>query len=194
MRLRSSILVACMLVVPGLAMFSHKVPAGARRQLRQGLWEPLGAALADALGLGGGMAEAMPRPTPPVEPAMPALTGQPTPTEPPAAAVIEPIFAPPAPASVPPLGERGADRATLEATLLACGATDVEWGPDGGAEGLHRCSCRMPAEPTGQLQRVFQASGPDAIAALEALVDQVTAWSSRHGAAPAPGAAPRRTR
>lgn len=183
-----------MLVVPALAMFSHKVPADARRQLRRMLWAPVGAALADAVGLGGGTADALPRPGPPVDPVMPALTGQVAPAEPSPPPAIEPIFAPRAPARAPALGERAADRATLEATLLACGATDVEWGPDGAAEGLHRCSCRMPADPTGQLQRVFQASGADTLAALQALVDQVTAWSSRHGSAAPPGAAARRTR
>ena len=52
----------------------------------------------------------------------------------------------------------------------------------------------MPAEPTGQLERVFQASGPDAITALEALVGQVTAWSARQGTAAASGPAARRNR
>jgi hypothetical protein len=215
MRLRSSILVACMLVVPALAMFSHKVPAGARRQLRQSLWEPLGAVLADAVGLGGGTAEAVPRQAPPDGAAIPAVTGPVAPAEAPRAAAIEPIFAAPPPADPPPqtvpgiptttpgpvgdaatvrAGEPLADRAALEATLRACGATEVEWGQDGEGDGLHRCSCRMPAGPTGQLQRVFQASGTDAIGALRALVGQVTEWSSRHGSAAAAGPAARRNR
>ena len=215
-----------MLVVPALAMFSHKVPAAARRQLRQGLWEPLVAALSDAVGLGGG-ADAAPRRSAQDGPALAAAnvpapaTPTVTSTEVPAAAAIEPIFATPHPASAPsaahppPLPSPGmptlatgavrdappvaadapgADRAALEARLRACGATEVEWGPAGEGDGLQRCSCRIPAEPTGQLHRVFQASGPDALAALQALVDQVTAWSSRHGTATAPGTAAGRSR
>lgn len=218
MRLRSSILVACMLVVPALAMFSHKLPPGARRHLRQGLWEPLGAALADAIGIGGGAPEALPRRPAPDGAALPALPPPVAPTEVVPAAAIEPIFAAPSRAAAPPIAPPpspgtpapapdaggdapairphapAADRAALEATLRACGATEVEWGPDGAGEGLQRCSCRMPAEPSGQLQRVFQASGPDALGALRALVDQVTAWSSRHGPAEAPAATVRRSR
>lgn len=202
-----------MLVVPGLAMFSHKVPAGTRRQLRESLWQPLGAALAEAVGLGGGAAAPAPRPPSLGAAAIPAAAVPATSAAAPAAAAIEPIFAAAAPASVPPSappppppppaggdaptaradGPR-ADRATLEATLRACGASGVEWEPGAEGDGLLRCLCRMPAEPTGQLERVFQASGPDAITALEALVGQVTAWSARQGTAAASGPAARRNR
>lgn len=196
-----------MLVVPALAMFSHKVPAGTRRLLRESLWQPLGAALAEAVGLGVGAAAPAPRPPSSGAAAIPAAAGPATSAVAPAAAAIEPIFAAAAPASAPPpspppggdapmarADSPHADRATLEATLRACGATGVEWEPDAQRDGLHRCVCRMPAEPTGQLERVFQASGPDAITALEALVGQVTAWSARQGTAAASGPAARRNR
>jgi hypothetical protein len=41
MKLRTGILLACLLVVPLLAMFSHKIPRSLRDQWRRHVWQPL---------------------------------------------------------------------------------------------------------------------------------------------------------
>lgn len=82
-----------------------------------------------------------------------------------------------------------AGRESLEARLRALGATSIDWTPAQGGDGLHRCSCRIPADPTGQLQRVFQSAAADPVAALDNLVGQVTAWSMRTKAVPGGGVA-----
>jgi hypothetical protein len=40
-------------------------------------------------------------------------------------------------------------------------------------------SCRVAVDPAGELQRVFQAAGDDASAALGRLVSEVEAWKYR---------------
>ena len=41
MKLRTGVLLACLLVVPLLAMFSHKIPRSLRDQWRRHVWQPL---------------------------------------------------------------------------------------------------------------------------------------------------------
>jgi hypothetical protein len=50
--------------------------------------------------------------------------------------------------------------------------------------GLHRCSCRVAADPSGQLQRVFQSSGRDPAAAMQQLLEQVEVWKERIASSP----------
>ena len=147
MKLRSALLIACLIVVPLLAMVSHKIPAATRAAVRKKLWSPIVRALSPAA----------------VQPATaePAA-GEPTPS-------IDPFSKPweqtaPSPPTAPP---------------PTMGATQIDWTPAQGGDGLHRCSCRIPAEPTGQLHRVFQAAAADPLVALDNLFGQVSAWSMR---------------
>jgi hypothetical protein len=49
---------------------------------------------------------------------------------------------------------------------------------------MHRCSCRVAADPSGQLQRVFQSSGRDPVVAMQQLLGQVEAWKERIASSP----------
>ncbi len=220
MKLRSALLIACLIVVPLLAMFSHKVPTATRAAIRERLWDPMIRPLASALGLGAPsptspaprQATASPPPDCPVGSMKEAFPGTPrafastasaaTDVGPPAADPLKPLQ--PARASglrepdaaiagntLQPAILLGSDdslpiggatgRELLEARLRALGATRIDWTPGQGGDGLHRCSCRIPAEPSGQLHRIFQAAATDPVAALDNLVGQVTAWSMRSG-------------
>lgn len=197
MKLRSALLIACLIVVPLLAMFSHKVPTASRAAIRERFWQLMIRPLASALGLSATsptcpaprQAAASPPPDRPVgavEEAFPgpprAFAGSgPTSTDrgPPAADPLKPLK----PA-------RATGRESLEARLRALGATRIDWTPGQGGDGLHRCSCRIPAEPSGQLHRIFQAAATDPVAALDNLVGQVTAWSMRSGGTQASPAMP----
>lgn len=216
MKFRSALLIACLIVVPLLAMVSHKVPAATRTAIRERLWDPMIA----AVGLGSptplrpsqrqasslpksadpGVTAAEAIPAPPAALAgagsaaadiAPSTTVRGEPLEQPSVPLgraPDPAFAA---TTLPPAILHGADdslpigggtgRESLEARLRALGATKIDWTPGQGGDGLHRCSCRIPAEPTGQLHRVFQASAADPVAALDNLVGQVTAWSMRTG-------------
>jgi hypothetical protein len=197
MKLRSALLIACLIVVPLLAMFSHKVPTATRSAIRERLWDPMIRPLASALGLGD---------APPTSLAPRQATVSPPPADPlqsfqPAQAPgqLEPDVAIAGKAPPPaillgsddslPIGV-AAGRESLEARLRALGASRIDWTPSQGVDGLHRCSCRIPAEPTGQLHRVFQAAATDPVAALDNLVGQVTAWSMRSGGTAASPAMP----
>jgi hypothetical protein len=199
MKLRSALLIACLIVVPLLAMFSHKVPTATRSAIRERLWDPMIRPLASALGL-----SAPPPTSPPPRQATASLpTADPSqPLQPSQALGLgEPDVAiagkAPPPAillgsedSLPIGGATG--RESLEARLRALGATRIDWTPGQGGDGLHRCSCRIPAEPSGQLHRIFQAAATDPVAALDNLVGQVTAWSMRSGGTAASPAMPLR--
>ena len=176
MKVRTSVLVVCMTVVPALAMFSHHVPAGLRDAARRHLWEPVVAWLRPAEDA----VAALPEPPPPT--ADQATATSPT-SEPPAqvaAAAPLPVAAGEPPATVAP---SAADR------LAALGAVAVEVRPLEGVAGMHVASCRVAMDAAGQLHRVFQAPGPDPAAATAALAGQVAAWRERmasRAAAPAP--------
>ena len=75
-------------------------------------------------------------------------------------------------------------RRVVEERLAALGAISFDCQPLQGTDGVHRCSCRVAADPTGQLQRVFQSSGPDPVSAMSTLLDQVTAWKQRIASRP----------
>ena len=154
MKVRVSVLVVCMTVVPGLAMFSHHVPVGLRQAVRQHLWQPVADWLQPAETSGGveavvdvgveagAEAEADPGTTPPEAPAAPAS---------------------------PPAADR----------LAALGAVAIDVRPLDGVAGMHVASCRVAMDAAGQLHRVFQAPGSDPGAATAALADQVEAWRDR---------------
>lgn len=229
MKLRSLLLVSCMLVVPALAMFSHWIPNEFRAATRR----VFAAATSGWLGT---PAEAGTVPTAPTTPApaQPATSGYPAAAAglmpaatapsatvpsttapglapaatglPPAAAgapvasaSLLPVGTPPAAAAepaAPPLVAQLADRTRqardqqgIEAQLKSAGAVSFDCQPLPGSEGLYSSSCRVPVDATGQLQRVFQASGQDPGSASAALLEQVMAWRQRAATQPPPTAA-----
>ena len=218
MKLRSLLLVSCMLIVPALAMFSHLIPAEVRAAARHSF----ATATSDWLGT---PAEARTIPPPAAalpqaaaQPALPVHGGEtlgflptatvPKPTAtglPPAATGLPPaatggpaaVANPPLPVgaapepTTPPLVTQLADRTrqlreqqareqqAIEAQLKSAGAVSFDCQPLPGSEGLFSSSCRVPVDATGQLQRVFQASGHDPGTASAALLAQVAAWRQR---------------
>lgn len=63
--------------------------------------------------------------------------------------------------------------------LVSLGAVSVETGVVASETGMHRCSCRVSADPTGQLQRVFQTTDHDPSKAMLNLLEQVESWKYR---------------
>lgn len=92
-------------------------------------------------------------------------------------AAAQPATEPAQVAVVPPSsGPSADDSANATHTRLASlGAVAIECRPLPGNAG-HLASCRVPVDPEGQLQRVFQAQGLDADAALRELAGAVSAW------------------
>ena len=230
MKLRSLLLVSCMLVVPALAMFSHLIPtefrAAARRSFAAATsgWlgtpaeagivaslpaSPTAPSQPEAAGTqtaATGMKPVAAAPSPAsaaLAPAAtglpPAATGAPTattsllPAGTPSAATAEPAT----PALVAQLADRtrqardqqARDQKEIEAQLAAVGAVSFDCQPLPGSNGLYSSSCRVPVDATGQLQRVFQASGHDPGSASAALLEQVMAWRQRVTSQPPAAAA-----
>ncbi|NDC62465.1 MAG: hypothetical protein EBZ59_00395 [Planctomycetia bacterium] len=196
MKFRSCLLFACMIVVPLLAMFSHRIPPEFRQAVRDRAWEPARRSLAAALDVESPAAASRdgfpPQPTaavvanPADEPARVDVAG--TPQAPGGLRddltgglrVAGPAVAPATVSSPSAVAtEEVRTRRNVEDRLAALGAISFDCQPLQGGEGIHRCSCRMAADPTGQLQRVFQSSGPDPISAMTSLLDQVTTWKER---------------
>lgn len=103
MTFRTCILLACMLVVPGLAMFSHRLPVELRATLRQQVWVPVQGAVhatAKALSLTSDPPPAAASPV--VAAATPVLTTTPAAVTPAAAPAPPSAPRPPTPASLSP--------------------------------------------------------------------------------------------
>jgi hypothetical protein len=195
MRFRALLLVACMLVVPLLAMFSHHIPAEIRAAMRRNLR----VTLADWLGR---TAEAGP-PTPVADrsgaqvatkidratsavvatsAADPATAG----LRPVAETASDPVVPPPSVTRLADRSRQARDQLSIESQLKDLGAVSFDCQPLPGGGGLHSSSCRVPVDASGQLQRVFQATGPDPVAASENLLQQIVAWRQRAAAARPP--------
>jgi hypothetical protein len=82
-----------------------------------------------------------------------------------------------------------ATRAAAERHLAELGAVGFDFTPADAACPRHRCSCRLPADPSGQLQRVFQAADENPEVALGQLLTEVKSWQ-RRSLATAPPTAP----
>jgi hypothetical protein len=209
MKLRALLLLSCMLVVPSLAMFSHLIPAEFRTVARRGFtaatsgWlgtpaeagtaapsaASTSAPLSAGASLDAGLASAATGLRPAATGATPAATGAPAGSH--GLAPVSEAHVARAELATPPLVAQLADRTrqvrdqqardqqAIETQLKAMGAVSFDCQPLPGAEGLHSSSCRVPVDATGQLQRVFQATGHDPNAASAALLEQVTAWRQR---------------
>jgi len=75
--------------------------------------------------------------------------------------------------------------ATVEDRLRELGAVSIACVPLAGGT-IHRCSCRVAADPSGQLQRVFQTSNPDPSVGMRNLLGQVQFWKHRLASMAAP--------
>lgn len=173
MKFRSTVLLACMAIVPLVAMFSHKIPRDWRLRawrLAGGHWahaEPEHSPAEAPAEAPGGSAQAVA--DPPLVPATRAIGDAPE------AMRQTGAITPRATISA----SNGNDEpASVEDQLRALGATAVECVTLAGGT-MHRCSCRVAAEPSGQLQRVFQTSNPDPAVALRNLLGQVHFWKHR---------------
>jgi len=193
MKCRSIILVACMLIVPSLAMFSHKIPAEVRASMRRGLRD----SLAGWIGQPGDAAPPAPLEPPPefwpARAAEPQSSATALTTAAPATGGLAPVSdrtaasvaAPPLVAQLADRSRQARDQHSIESRLKDLGAVSFDCQPLADSAGLYSCSCRVPIDTTGQLQRVFQATGSDPVTAADALLQQVTAWRQRAAAQPA---------
>lgn len=180
MRVRTLLLGACMVIVPLLAMFSHHLPPHLATTARKTLWEPVAE-------WAGWKPEQTARSSPPAatqpeagptSPVAAVVSPQPALSRATAAVMPSPEFAP----------DDAPDRRQLEGRLVQLGATSIGCQPLQGGSGM-LASCRVAVDPAGELQRVFQAAGDDASAALGRLVAEVEAWKHRTAsrASSAPG-------
>lgn len=157
MKLRSAVLLACLAIVPLLAMFSHKIPRD---------WRLLARRLARG--------EAV------------ASTAEPPPIPAPNT-VAEPLPSTRQPPATFPAATGDADGPISVADRLrGLGAVSVECVPLAGGP-LHRCSCRVAADSSGQLQRVFQTSNVDPATGMRNLLGQVQFWKHQLAARTATG-------
>lgn len=165
MKFRTSLLALCMVVVPMLAMFSHLIPAGARRSMRDCVmtwWNaaPRDRSPDDVSSSGGTHPRALSAPVAQPVSQLPgtarSLGGQET--------LVN--------ADPPPLND------SLR-RLSHLGAVAIECVPLPGVAGRHLASCQVPLDPEGQLHRVFQIEGTDADAAVHLLLSDVEDWKRR---------------
>jgi hypothetical protein len=194
MKIRAFVLLSCMLLVPGAAMFSHHIPASFRTTLRTQVWGPAIDTVASSLGLSAatattaaaaplqtGSSGVVAAPATPVQ-AMPTVVLAPHPESQPAGVRVQtgPLWSP-----VSGTADMAGFRHDAEDQLAKLGAVAFECtaSSDGG---LHRCSCRVAADPSGQLQRVFHAAASDPRSAIQNLVGQVISWKERLAGVPPP--------
>lgn len=71
------------------------------------------------------------------------------------------------------------DQADIRRRLRAAGAVAVECHALPGDEVEHLATARVALDADGQLQRVFQATGHDSLAAHRRLLEEITAWRRR---------------
>ncbi|MGI9178245.1 MAG: hypothetical protein ACR2IT_10365 [Pirellulales bacterium] len=169
MKFRSALLFACMLIVPAVAMFSHRLPSGIRASVREAISRTAARWTSPA-----------PSDPTPEEAQAPVLGDQPAMQAAGNAAVpIAPaVAAVPSPASETPHIAEG-DRRQWEEALGRLGAVRLDCRPLPGADGVHVASCGVALDASGQLVRVFHASGNDPAAATRALFDDVAGWKQR---------------
>ena len=153
MKFRSILLIALMVIVPALAMFSHQLPSGMSASVTRFLITPMMGWVASWRGATG-----------------PERGGR--------IARLEPLVEP-APATSAPHSITEADRSIVRERLREMGATEVECRQLSGAAAGHVASCRVALDANGQLQRLFQATGHDSLAAERRLLEEIVAWHGR---------------
>lgn len=183
MKIRSCVLIICMVVVPGLALFSHLTPPAARDLIRRMLGEPLRLgvrSLVEAIPSGAvsvPQAEAMVPTSPEPEPEPLAVASSPPG---PASEPLPPSTAPSSPAAETPRSPaEWAVLGGLRKELASLGATAIDCRPQPGDLAGYVSRCQIGIDPDGQLHRMFHGRGADAPAAMQSLVEQVRAWQTR---------------
>lgn len=176
MKLRSLMLVMCMVVVPFLAMFSHRFPAAVRTKAHELLLSPL-RELVSTVAQATAASQAADSPSAFLAadarlpgPLLAAPTGSTeTGSEPPPLEV----------SNQPAIEAPGRAAAGLAEQLAALGAMRLILDPATAPGQPSRGSCRLPVDDSGQLHRLFQAVGPDEQTVLADLVHQVLRWKQR---------------
>lgn len=174
MKVRSCVLIACMLVVPALALFSHLMPPTVRKMMRKAGSVPPRRAVPVASA--SPASDTVPQPVVTDTPPRPVAVVNPPPVLPLPPVQRLPAERPAPSNDVPRSQAEWSELADLRARLIALGATaiDCKLGPGGGQ--LHTCSCRVAVDTEGQLHRMFHGVGPDATVAMRALLERVEAW------------------
>lgn len=167
MKVRTFLLFACMIVVPGLAMFSHRVPAEVRSATRCALWDPIQtwaehwskANSGETLGVENAAALNTDDPAGPPLERLSGVVGR--------------------GADDSQSGAVGQSAEGAASRLAALGVSAVDCRPFDPQTGRHVASCRVPIDASAQLHRVFQAAGGSPQEAVSSLADQVEAWRDR---------------
>lgn len=169
MKVRTALLFACMVIVPGLAMFSHRVPPEVRTATRCALWDPMLAWVE-----GWSQPRAAGEDEPPADGTFRAAGAD-------TVADAEPAWSPGHHAGVDLSGSNAATPAAPDAheRLVGLGASAIECRSLDSTAGTHVASCRIAMDSSGQLHRVFQAAGPSPAQAVSSLADQVESWRAR---------------
>ncbi|MFM9023730.1 MAG: hypothetical protein ACKON7_00040 [Planctomycetaceae bacterium] len=174
MKIRSSLLVTCLVVVPLIAMFSHRIPPAARAAVGQWLRDVAGGGRAAAATAPPRSARVSPAVEPSVRPAVAAVPAAEVPRVVPVAAIV------PVSSELPAVD---ASAGFSFEQLRVMGAVAIDCRPLPGAGG-HIASCRVPVDGEGQLERVFQAVGADPASAADKLLGDVRSWHRRSTVAP----------
>lgn len=180
MKFRSGLLVACIVVVPLVAMFSHRIPPDAREAVREFLRGAAGESRRPPAPLVVDPAPASPAVMPTVMmEAGPAAVAPVQPASRQNAAVASSDAAergaPPVVAITSHVAVGSAAGSNSIDQLRSLGAVAIECRPLQGSGG-HVASCRMPVDGAGQLERLFQATGLDADSAVTRLLHDVNQW------------------
>lgn len=155
---RTILLVVCMICVPAIALFSHRLPAEIRVTVREAV----------VAGISRCRAAVTTKVTPvarisaAVDSAAAAASDKSSPGV--ALAVA---------ADLAPKAANTAER------LAMLGVTQYECRHLTESSGDHLATCHVPLDAAGQLTRVFQATGPDGEAAVAALLSEVEKWQRR---------------
>ncbi len=188
MRFRSLLMFACMIVVPMLAMFSHKLPPEVRDACSRIVLNPA-IELIESLARPAEAEESDPDLAFAAAPAGPLLAGGTSSTPPQAAALREPSV-PPAPFGQLPQPAAGRQPLSPDQTpvlrrqLAAAGVQRLLIEPAGDGSRSVRGSCRLAVDTEGQLQRLFHANGTTEAETLQRLLEQVGRWNRRLAAQP----------
>jgi len=162
MTFRTTLLAVCMVSVPAVALFSHRVPAGVRASVREGTAAGVAWCRDAVFGPASTVAD---------RGVLPERTGDRSPTREPAGTAD----------AVMPSHQAGPIDNARE-LLAGLGATSLECRPLPGSPGGHVASCTLPLDADGQLLRVFHATGGDPAAAFAALHAEVDQWRRRRSA------------
>lgn len=191
MRFRSLLMFACMIVVPMLAMFSHKLPPQVRDACSRIVLQPA-IQLIESLARSAEAEDSDPDLAFAAPPAGPLLAGGSSSPPLQAAALPEPSFPLSRPGQLPqPLAgphHLSPDQTpTLRRQLAAAGVQRLLIEPAGDGGRSVRGSCRLAVDSAGQLQRLFHASGTTEAETLQQLLEQVGRWNRRLAAQPRNG-------